>query len=152
MNKLLMRVSIAAAGGLLCASPSFAQMPPTAPKASKVTITQQPMMEIAHDDTVIVSWTTNNPGGSNDHYGVVQYGTSPTALTQTAKSHIRLNLGHLETRFRVRIRGLQPQTTYYYTVTSQDAQGVSDGIVSGVNQFTTPAPGQRIVIDVPATN
>jgi phosphodiesterase/alkaline phosphatase D-like protein len=105
----------------------------------------QPTLEGAHDDTAIIRWTTNNPGGANDHFGVVQYGTSPGALTKTAKSHIRLNQGHSETMFRVRIDGLQPQTTYYYTVTSMEANGTSDGVTSSINQFTTPAPGARIV-------
>jgi len=59
----------------------------------------------------IIRWTTNNPGGSDDHFGVVYYGTEPERLSQMAKSHIRLNRGHPETVFRVRVRGLQPQTT-----------------------------------------
>ena len=39
----------------------------------------------------IVRWTTNNPGGSDEHFGVVHYGTDPKYMTDTAKSHIRLN-------------------------------------------------------------
>ena len=48
---------------------------------------------------------------------VVHYGTDPKDLSQTAKNHIRLNRGHPETIFRVRVHGLKPQTTYYYKVT-----------------------------------
>jgi phosphodiesterase/alkaline phosphatase D-like protein len=150
VNKMLMTLSVTCAvGGLLCAGQVLAQQTgqpqPPAPKAASVTIISQPTLEGAHDDTAIIRWTTNNPGGANDHFGVVQYGTSPGALTKTAKSHIRLNQGHSETMFRVRIDGLQPQTTYYYTVTSMEANGTSDGITSDVNQFTTPAPGARIM-------
>jgi hypothetical protein len=36
------------------------------------------------------------------------------------------------------MRGLEPQTTYYYTVTSMESNGKSDGVKSKVLQFTTP--------------
>ena len=58
------------------------------------------------------------------------------------KVPIRLNRGHAETIFRVRVKDLKPQTTYYYKVTSMGSGGQSDGVESPVNQFTTPAPGQ----------
>jgi phosphodiesterase/alkaline phosphatase D-like protein len=149
VNKLLLKLPIAAAaGGLLCASPTFAQslpgVPPPAPRAQSVTITAGPTLEIAHDDTAILEWVTNNPGGDDNHLAVAQYGTDPNALTQTAKSPIRLNQRHSTTLFRVRIGGLQPQTTYYYKVTSMGADGTSDPVQSDVGQFTTPAAGQRI--------
>jgi len=63
-------------------------------------------------------------------------------LSQTAKNHIRLNQSHPETIFRVRMDGLKPSTTYYYKVTSMGYDGVSDGVESSVNHFTTAAPGQ----------
>jgi hypothetical protein len=63
-------------------------------------------------------------------------------LSQTAKNHIRLNRGHAETIFRVRLQDLKPTTTYYYKVTSMGYDGRSDGVESSVNQFTRPAPGQ----------
>jgi phosphodiesterase/alkaline phosphatase D-like protein len=46
----------------------------------------------------------------------------------------------------VRIEGLKPRTTYYYRVTSEDSNGKSEGVKSAVNKFTTPAPGERIVV------
>jgi hypothetical protein len=42
----------------------------------------------------------------------------------------------------VRMQGLNPDTTYYYKVTSMGYDGVSDGVESSVNHFTTAAPGQ----------
>jgi phosphodiesterase/alkaline phosphatase D-like protein len=81
------------------------------------------------------------------HYGIVQYGTDPKDLSQTAKNPIRLNRAHSETTFRVRVQGLKPRTTYYYTVTSQGSDGKSDGVKSTVNKFTTPAPGEHIEAD-----
>jgi phosphodiesterase/alkaline phosphatase D-like protein len=100
------------------------------------------MLEIAHDDLAIIRWTTTNPGGDDDHFAVIQYGTDPNDLSQTTKNHIRLNRAHPETIFRVRMDGLKPQTTYYYNVTSMGSGGESDGVESSVNHFTTAAPGQ----------
>ena len=72
------------------------------------------------------------------HHGVVRYGTDPNRLIETAKSPIRLNPDHSTTVFRVRLENLKPQTTYYYTVDSIQANGKSDGVKSSVKQFTTP--------------
>jgi len=144
-NLVTKRLIAAMIGGLLCVSPTLAQMMPPAPKAPSVAITQQPTLESAYDDIAIIRWTTDNPGGTDDHFAVVHYGTSPSALTETAKSHIRLNRGHSDTMFRVRLYGLLPQTTYYYTVTSTGGNGTSDGAQSAVGQFTTPPAGQRIM-------
>jgi Purple acid Phosphatase, N-terminal domain len=123
---------------------ALAQVPPPAPRAAHVEITQGPALELAHDDLAIIRWTANNPGGSDDHFAVVFYGTSPLALTQAARSHVRLNRGHPETIFRVRISGLRPRTTYYYSVTSTGSDGASDGVQSPVGDLTTPGPGEWI--------
>jgi len=63
-----------------------------------------------------ISWTTNNPGGSPVHYGVVHYGTDRNGLAETAKSPIRLNPDHASTVFRVCLDDLRAGTTYYYRV------------------------------------
>jgi phosphodiesterase/alkaline phosphatase D-like protein len=143
MNRLLLKLALAAvAGVVLCSSPIGAQNPPPQEKAEHVEITKPPALEIAHDDLAIIRWTTTNPGGDDDHFAVVHYGTDPNDLSQTTKNHIRLNRTHPETRFRVRMQGLKPDTTYYYKVTSMGYDGVSDGVESSVNHFTTAAPGQ----------
>jgi phosphodiesterase/alkaline phosphatase D-like protein len=143
MIKLVAKLAIAAgAGGLLLSNPAVAQNFPPAPKAAHVEIIKGPALEISHDDLAIIRWTTNNPGGDDDHYSVIHYGTDPNDLSQTAKNHIRLNQSHPETVFRVRMDGLKPDTTYYYKVTSMGYDGVSDGVESAVNHFTTAAPGQ----------
>jgi phosphodiesterase/alkaline phosphatase D-like protein len=143
MNGLLVKLAItAAAGSLLYSSPIGAQIPPPQKRAEHVEITKAPELEIAHDDLAIIRWTSTNPGGDDEHFGVVHYGTDPTDLSQTTKSPIRLNRTHPETIFRVRIQGLKPDTTYYYKVTSTGSGGESDGVESPVDHFTTPAPGQ----------
>jgi Purple acid Phosphatase, N-terminal domain len=136
----------AAAGSLLICYAALPQILPPAKKATHLEILQGPTLEFARDDLAIVRWTTNNPGGSDDHFGVVHYGTNPKQLSQTAKSHIRLNQGHPETMFRVRMDGLSPRTTYYYTVTSTESNGNSDGVESPVNHFTTSGSGERVEV------
>jgi phosphodiesterase/alkaline phosphatase D-like protein len=139
MNRLLPTVAIAGlTGSLFLASPISAQFVPSARKAPHIRIIKGPELELARENLTIIRWTSNNPGGSPEHFGVVHYGTDPKNLTQTAKSHIRLNQGHSYTVFRVRVEGLQPKTTYYYKVDSADARGRSDGVISGTKTFATP--------------
>jgi len=138
MNSLLLKLSITViVVTLFYSTPATAQLSPTTTKAASVEITQGPEIERADSYLTIVRWTTNNPGGSPEHYGVVHYGTDPKELSQTAKSPIRLNPNHPDTVFRVRIEGLQPGTTYYYKVDSTEANGTGDGVKSAVKHFTT---------------
>ena len=155
-GQLLNRAIAAIAGILLLSDPSSAQfhgpqslplqnqfLPPQK-RAEHVEMTKAPELESANSWTAIVRWTTTNPGGLDEHYGVVHYGTDPEDLGQTARGHIRLNRAHRETIFRVRLQGLQPRTTYYYKVTSEDSAGQSDGVEGPVSHFTTPRPGEVI--------
>jgi len=138
MNRLLTTLAFAVlTGSLFLCSPLSAQFIPSAKKSAHVRIIKGPEIEMARNDLTIIRWTSNNPGGSPEHFAVVHYGTDPKNLTQTAKSHIRLNQGHSYTVFRVRIVDLQPKTTYYYKVDSADARGKSDGVVSPVKVFKT---------------
>jgi len=86
MNRLLLTMAITAAtvGILLASTPGAAQVLPPAKKAERVVITKSPALEVASDYLTIIRWTTNNPGGSDVHYGIVQYGTDPRDLSQTA--------------------------------------------------------------------
>ena len=139
MNRLFLKLAFTVmAGGLLYSTPAATQVSPTTNKAARVRITRGPEIERADPDFAIIKWTSDNPGGSPEHYGIVRYGTDPTKLSQTAKSPIRLNPGHSYTVFRVRMDGLKPQTTYYYTVDSTEANGKGDGVKSAVKHFTTP--------------
>ena len=144
MNKLLLKLAItAAAGSLLSSNVMVAQLSPTTPKAARVQITQGPEVELSRVYLTIITWTSNNPGGSPEHYGIVHYGTDPKNLSQTAKSPIRLNPDHPSTIFRVRLDDLKPGTTYYYTVGSMEANGTDDGTKSTIKQFTTPGESRR---------
>jgi phosphodiesterase/alkaline phosphatase D-like protein len=130
--------------GLWCSS-SIASPPvpdtqilPPAKEAERVRITEGPTIESATRNLIIIKWSSNNPGGTDEHFGVVHYGTDPEHLTQVAKSPVRLNQNHASTVFRVRVDGLKPQTTYYYSVDSTQGNGKSDGVKSAVNHFTSP--------------
>ena len=145
MNRLYVILSIATLACCLVFSNSMTaqtsayspKLLPPAPKSARVQITQGPELELANDKSAIIRWTSNNPGGSDEHFGVVHFGTNPKEISQTAKSPIRLNQNHPYTVFRVRVDGLAPRTTYYYTVDSMAANGTSDGVKSTVNHFAT---------------
>ena len=132
MKKVLLTLSIMVFSGSL-----LAQESPTTPKAARVQIIQGPEIAVAKDWFTAIRWTTNNPGGSPVHYGIVHYGTGPKDLSQTAKNPIRLNPYHSSTVFRVHLYNLKPRTTYYYTVDSMGSNGQSDGVTSPVQNFTT---------------
>jgi phosphodiesterase/alkaline phosphatase D-like protein len=137
MNSLFWRIAIMViVGSLLYSTPGLSQVSPTTEKSARVRITQGPEIE-RNDFVVIIRWTSNNPGGTPEHYGVVHYGTNPKELSQTAKNPIRLNPGHSDTVFRVRIDDLKPRTTYYYRVEAMESNGKDDGFKSEVKQFTT---------------
>jgi hypothetical protein len=145
MNKLPLNVAMtAAAVCLLSSGVTVAQVLAPAKRAERVQIMRAPVVESVRDRVTIVRWTVNNPGGLDDHFGVVHYGTDPKHLDETAANHIRLNRDHQETVFRVRLTGLAPTTTYYYRVESVDSNGTSDGVVSAILQLTTPAASARV--------
>lgn len=117
------------------------QQSPSPAPASHVKITVGPAPEIVRSDWAILRWTSNNPGGADEHFAIAHFGTAPDQLNQTAKSHIRLNRNHAETVFRVMVSGLKPNTTYYYTVDSMGGDGVDDHVKSPELHFTTTAAG-----------
>jgi Purple acid Phosphatase, N-terminal domain len=144
MNKLFLKLAITAAvGSLLSSSPMAAQVSPSTPRSAHVEITQGPEIELAKEFLTIIRWTTNNPGGSPVHYGVVHYGTDPKNLSETARSPIRLNPDHPSTIFRVRLTGLKAGTAYYYTVGAEGSDGTVDKMESAIKQFTLPVDPQQ---------
>ena len=137
------RLIVAASVWLLSTRVSAQVLPPVR-HAAHVRILEAPRLDLATDHLAIVRWTTDNPGGSDVHYGVIRYGTDPLHLDRTARSPIRLNRGHRRTTFRVRIDEIEPRTTYYYRVGCEESGGGSDGVQSATYKFTTPARGERL--------
>jgi hypothetical protein len=96
-----------------------------------------PTVESVADTFAFISWTTNNPGGTILHFAIVHYGKDPNHLDLKAVSPTRINPAHSDMVFRVRMKDLQPDTTYYYKVSSTQADGTSDPATSSVRQFNT---------------
>jgi hypothetical protein len=132
MNRVLLILAIP-----VLSSSLLAQESPTTARAAQVRIIEGPKIELAKEHLTIVRWTTNNPGGSPVHYGVVHYGTDPNGLSETSKSPIRLNPDHSSTVFRVRLDNLKSRTTYYYRVDSMQANGEHDDVTSPIRHFST---------------
>ena len=114
--------------------------------SSQTQVNVSPTVESAADTFAFIRWTANNPGGTILHYAIVHYGTDPNHLDLTAISPNRINPSHGDMVFRVRMNHLQPETTYYYWVSSTQADGTSDPVTSSVQQFNTQ-PINRISAD-----
>ena len=128
---------IAVTASLIGSNPIIAQQIPGDQRARSVQIIVGPAVESATERSAIIRWMSTTPAGPAEHFGVVHYGTDPKDLSQMAKSPMRLNMAHPNTIFRVRVEGLMPRTTYYYTVDSTGPDGTGDGVKVTVNQFTT---------------
>ena len=128
---------VATATGLVGSNLTVAEQIPSDEHARGAQIIVGPALESATEKSAIIRWMSTTPAGPAEHFGVVHYGTDPEALNQIAKSPIRLNMARANTIFRVRVDGLKPGTTYYYTVDSTGPEGTSDGVDGTVKQFTT---------------
>ena len=134
-------VLITAAAGSLTVSDRFAagDQARTGDNASSVRIIQGPTLESSTDTSAIVRWTTNSVDGTTVRYGVVHYGVDRRQLSQVARSQNRWNRGLPSMIYRVQLDNLEPGLTYYYSVETTDANGVSEGgMNSELHQFTTP--------------
>jgi hypothetical protein len=82
--RLLLPLAVASvAGGMLFsntsdseAGPQTGILPP-AKAAAHVHIISGPALESVRDNIAIIQWTSNHPGGSDEHFGIVHYGTDP---------------------------------------------------------------------------
>jgi hypothetical protein len=105
-------------------------------KAGHIQIIEEPAVESATDNAAIIRWTTNT-GSSLIERSVVRYGTDPKNLSGRAESPNRWNQNLPFMIHRVQVTNLAPETSYYYTVESMEADGTSHGVKSTVKQFTT---------------
>ena len=81
-------------------------------------------------DNAVITWTTDEPADS-----LVQYGTTPDMLNLSSA------IGALVTSHSITLSGLSSDTTYYYRVTSKDAENnsaTSPVIGNAPASFTTP--------------
>jgi hypothetical protein len=94
-------------------------------------ITSGPIFETVGKDTVVISWATTARSSS-----LVHYGANPGQLDQTAQAPWG------QERHRVTVRGLKPDTHYYFQVESAQAEGSGLSAKSAVAPFRTVAEGQ----------
>ena len=132
-SRLTIAISVMAMGlSFLQPRPACAREGP-----SPAQVEVSPLVESVADTFAFISWTTRNPGGTILHYAIVHYGKDPNHLDLTAASPTRINPARSDMVFRVRMNHLQPETTYYYWVSSTQADGTSDPVTSSVRQFNT---------------
>src|SRR5258705_12286088 len=128
MSRSLRAPIAAMAGRLIGSNPIGAQQIPGDERARSVQISAGPALESATEKSAIIRWMSTTPAGPAENFGVVHYGTDSKDLSRMAKSPIRLNMAHPNTIFRVRVDGLMPGTTYYYTVDSTGPDGTRDRV------------------------
>lgn len=105
----------------------FAQQKPAAEK-----IINGPRVEQVTDSGATIAWTTNTGGSS-----VIRYGTAANHLDQTARSPYADNESAKSQTHRVQLKGLKPNTTYFYEVVSGQGEGTGTTAQSQVAQFKT---------------
>ncbi len=106
----------------------FAQQTPT---AQQLTITNGPGVTNLTASTAEVFWNTNENAGS-----LVHYGPARDRLTESAQ------VPGDTTDHKVQLDNLQPNTTYFFQVTSAQMEGNSAEVNSSVGTFTTPLESQ----------
>jgi hypothetical protein len=142
VRPILLTVAImVVVNSLIASQPAAAQQRSAENKSERGQIVTGPALESATQNTAIIRWTANTGRGTTVHYGIVRYGTDPGNLDQTARSPNRWSKSLPNMTYRVRVDGLTPGTTYYFTVDAAQADGIAMGLKSGVNRFTTrPRP------------
>jgi len=107
--------------------------------ATQVRITAGPVIDTADSTSAIITWSTNQPSSSR-----VWYSEDSDDLTQIAEG------GGLTTQHRVRLEGLQPNTTYFFQVEVPHSDPSPPAESPAVLSFRTVAPGQGAVHNQPA--
>jgi len=96
-------------------------------------ITNGPVIEYTSDHSAMIAWSTKYPGGT-----YLAYGTDQNNLSQ------RTEKSWGGTNHRLEIKNLQPATTYYFQVRSENAKGANAmgaDVQSNVESFQTVAKG-----------
>ncbi len=131
MRKIAFALALAA----LFLGIQLAQVQTAAAKASKaqaVKITDGTRVEAVGDNSAVIAWTTNVAASS-----VVRYGTDRNHLDRMAESP------YTDKTHRVDIKGLKPNTTYFFVADSGQGKGTGTEAKSAVAQFATKAQGAK---------
>jgi phosphodiesterase/alkaline phosphatase D-like protein len=103
-------------------------------KQGKQKITNGPVVEYTSDHSAMIAWSTKDPSGT-----YIAYGTNQNNLSQRSEK------AWGGTNHRLELKNLQPGTTYYFQVRSEDAKGAGAygaDVESPVASFATQARGQ----------
>ncbi len=95
-------------------------------QSSQLKITHGPVLEGTNATTATIAWTTNLNSGTR-----VLYGLDPQHLDKKAE----MPWGGIT--HRVTLKGLQPNTTYYWQAVATKGQGSGEDATSDVQSFTT---------------
>ena len=110
---------------------------PLALQAQQLSMTHNANIEYLGDDSAEIAWTTNTGGSS-----VIHYGTDPNNLNQTAQESYQAGQNGQHVTHRVLIKGLQPNTTYYFRVESAQGQGTGTQTQGQIRSFHTKNRGE----------
>jgi hypothetical protein len=100
--------------------------------ASALKIIDGPRVEGTGNTWATIAWTTNAGGSS-----IVRYGTDRNSISQTAEAPYAKGTG--KEVHRVHVKGLKPNTTYYFVADSGQGQGTGTEAKSTVAEFKTKA-------------
>jgi hypothetical protein len=95
-------------------------------------ITNGPVIESVSNHSAMIAWSTNRPAGN-----VIMWGTDSNNLNQ------RVEKAWGGTNHRLEIKGLKPDTAYYFRVESPASQGGSGKLESSVEHFMTVSKGKN---------
>jgi hypothetical protein len=115
----------------ISAETSFKTLHANYTKSKNIRITNGPVVERLADTQATIAWDTSAPSSS-----IVKYGTSATALNQTAEAPWTTGT------HRVTLNDLQPNTKYFFQVESTQARGTGGGTQGGIYPFQTVQAGQ----------
>ena len=93
-------------------------------------ITNGPVIEYVSDHSAMIAWSTKSAGGT-----YIAYGKDQNNLDQ------KTTRAWGGTNHRLEIKNLEPSTTYYFQVRSENAKGSGADVESPVASFQTVAKG-----------
>lgn len=129
--------TIVGADGRPYASASFQTEPTDFAKSNPTRITDGPVIEYLSSTSAEIAWSTNVSAST-----LVRYGEDANALVKTAQAPWG------QATHRVVIKGLKPNTTYYFVVESGEAKDYGTMAKSSEAQLTTPAEGEQALVNI----
>jgi phosphodiesterase/alkaline phosphatase D-like protein len=111
------------------------QTPASSQAAAAADVTRGPAVEYVSDHDAVIAWTSKNPVDMQ-----ARFGTAVNNLTQTADAVENSR----DPNHRVKLNNLQPDTIYYYQMTSA---GQPVGAVNSFKTVPKGAPPNRTYVD-----